>query len=81
MTVDESIGAASRYLHAAAQSEPVDVNVPVARTYNTVPPPGPVSPSAHVPPVAHVSVAGVTEFDAADATDVPTEFVAVTLNV
>ena len=35
----------------------------------------------HVLPVAHVSVAGVTEFDAADATDVPTEFVAVTVNV
>ena len=27
------------------------------------------------------TVAGVTEFDAADATDVPAEFVAVTVNV
>ena len=34
----------------------------------------------HVPPVAHV-IAGVTEFDAADAADVPAEFVAVTVNV
>ena len=46
-----------------------------------MPPPGPVLPTTHVPPVAHVRVAGVTEFDAADATDVPWLFVAVTVNV
>ena len=45
-----------------------------------MPPPGPVSPTTHVPPAAHVT-AGVTEFDAADATDVPWLFVAVTVNV
>ena len=45
-----------------------------------MPPSGPVSPTTHVPPVAQVIV-GVTEFDAADATDVPAEFVAVTVNV
>ena len=45
-----------------------------------MPPPGPVSPTTHVPPAAHVTT-GVTEFDAADATDVPAEFVAVTVNV
>jgi hypothetical protein len=39
-----------------------------------------VSPNAQVDPVAHVAT-GVTEFDAADAADVPTEFVAVTVNV
>ena len=44
-----------------------------------MPPPGPVLPTAHVPPCAHVS--GVTWFDAPDATDVPLEFVAVTVNV
>jgi hypothetical protein len=40
-----------------------------------------VLPTTHVPPAAHVRVAGVTEFDAADAADVPAEFVAVTVNV
>jgi len=45
-----------------------------------MPPPGPVLPTTHVPPVAHVAT-GVTEFDAADATDVPWLFVAVTVNV
>ena len=39
-----------------------------------------MSPKIHVPPVAHVAD-GVTEFDAADAADVPAEFVAVTVNV
>jgi len=34
----------------------------------------------NVPPAAH-GTAGVTEFDAADAADVPAEFVAVTVNV
>ena len=38
-----------------------------------------MSPTLQVPPVAQER--GVTEFDAADATDVPTEFVAVTVKV
>ena len=33
-----------------------------------MPPPGPVLPTTHVPPAAHVT--GVTEFDAADATTI-----------
>ena len=37
-------------------------------------------PTTHVPPVAHVAT-GVTEVDATDKPDVPTEFVAVVLNV
>jgi len=45
-----------------------------------MPPPGPVLPTMHVPPVAHVAT-GVTTFDAADATDMPAEFLAVTVNV
>ncbi len=35
-------------------------------------------PTTHVPPVAHVAT-GVTEVDALDKPDVPTEFVAVVL--
>ena len=45
-----------------------------------MPPPGPVSPTMHAPPAAHVT-AVVAEFEAADASDVPTEFVAVTVKV
>ena len=43
-----------------------------------MPPPGPVLPNTHGPPCAHVAT-GVTEVDATDKPDVPTEFVAVVL--
>ena len=82
-------------LHVAAVNVPV-IAVPTAvAVYEVIvaPPLEPGVVHATVTDVALATVAvpivgasgtvaaGVTEFDAADATDVPTEFVAVTLNV
>ena len=48
-----------------------------------MPPPGPVSPNWHGPPVAHVTeeagAAGVISADATDALPVPTALIAATL--
>lgn len=55
-------GATSKYLHAVPQAEPVEVK---GATKKTLPPPGPMSPMKHTPPVAQDNLETVVTVESA----------------